>query len=265
MKAAFLLITLFLYSTPPLCSSLYHKEAHPTHPPMASLQYKGFTLFLVVLVVAPLPQHAAAELQVHTNFSTTNIISNGCNLFQGKWVIDSSYPYYQSSNCPFIDPEFNCIKYGRPDLQYLKFSWKPDSCDLPRYTTHPPTQVFICVCFRTQSSWIFCRFNGLDFLRTWRGKKIMFVGDSLSLNQWQSLACMLHSSVPNSKTTYVRLESLSSVTFPVSIFSLFFKFKLLIPSFLLLFFFIFLHFLAHTELLVLPIVSKVYWIRVVIN
>lgn len=43
----------------------------------------------------------------------------------------------------------------------------------------------------------------------------MFVGDSLSLNMWESLACMIHASVPNSKTSYVRQESLSSVTFQV--------------------------------------------------
>ncbi|KAM7498583.1 hypothetical protein LguiA_022997 [Lonicera macranthoides] len=27
-------------------------------------------------------------------------------------------------------------------------------------------------------------FDGVDFLRRYRGKRIMFVGDSLSLNQW---------------------------------------------------------------------------------
>ncbi|KAF2283505.1 hypothetical protein GH714_011217 [Hevea brasiliensis] len=41
----------------------------------------------------------------------------------------------------------------------------------------------------------------------------MFVGDSMSLNQWQSLTCMLHAWVPNSKTTVTRKDGLSSVTF----------------------------------------------------
>ncbi|KAJ7947064.1 Protein trichome birefringence-like [Quillaja saponaria] len=113
---------------------------------------------------------------------------SGCNLFQGKWVIDSSNHLYDSSSCPFIDAEFDCQKYGRPDTQYLKYAWKPDSCVLPR-------------------------FNGLGFLNRWRGKKIMFVGDSLSLNMWESLSCMIHASVPNAKTTFVRKETVSSVIF----------------------------------------------------
>lgn len=61
------------------------------------------------------------------------------------------------------------------------------------------------------------RFDGVDFLRRWGGKRIMFVGDSLSLNMWESLACMIHSSVPNAKTTFVRKDSLSSVSFEVSL------------------------------------------------
>ncbi|KMZ70189.1 Protein trichome birefringence-like 38 [Zostera marina] len=96
----------------------------------------------------------------------------GCDLYDGEWVYDESYPpLYDSSKCPFDVQEFNCQKNGRPDTDYLRYRWEPSSCDLPR-------------------------FDGLEFMEKWRGKKVMFVGDSLSLNQWVSLSCMLHASLP---------------------------------------------------------------------
>ncbi|KAL9234008.1 hypothetical protein vseg_008932 [Gypsophila vaccaria] len=112
-----------------------------------------------------------------------------CNLFQGKWVFNmGAIPFYDYSSCPFLEPEFDCIKYGRPDKQYLKYSWVPDNCALPRI-------------------------DGIEFLTKFKGKKIMFVGDSLSLNMWNSLACMLHSSAPLAKYTIARTPLLSSITF----------------------------------------------------
>ncbi|CAE5958765.1 unnamed protein product [Arabidopsis arenosa] len=114
--------------------------------------------------------------------------ASGCNLFQGRWVFDASYPFYDSSTCPFIDGEFDCLKFGRPDKQFLKYSWQPESCTIPR-------------------------FNGGEFLRKYRGKRVMFVGDSLSLNMWESLACMIHASVPNAKTTFLKRTPLSTLTF----------------------------------------------------
>ncbi|XP_057525253.1 protein trichome birefringence-like 39 [Amaranthus tricolor] len=157
------------------------------------------SLFLFLLV---LQQTAEAERSLeheltcripHKDTELTNNVTNSaivvqskCNIFQGKWVFDSSYPQYDSSNCPFIDLEFNCK--SRPDKLYQKYKWQPFDCNLPR-------------------------FNGEYFLNKWKGKKIMFVGDSLSLNQFESLGCMLHSWVPNTNTTYFRGGVLRSLTF----------------------------------------------------
>ncbi|XP_050287258.1 protein trichome birefringence-like 38 [Quercus robur] len=144
-------------------------------------------LLQVLLLLLSLEQAKAVQFNNVTSLTRGKKQVSGCNLFRGKWVIDPSYPLYDSS-CPYIDPEFNCQKYGRPDKQYLKYAWKPDSCDLPR-------------------------FDGIGFLSKWRGKKIMFVGDSLSLNMWESLSCMIRASVPSAKNSFVRKELQSSVTF----------------------------------------------------
>ncbi|KAF9621302.1 hypothetical protein IFM89_019388 [Coptis chinensis] len=42
----------------------------------------------------------------------------------------------------------------------------------------------------------------------------MFVGDSLTLNQWQSLTCMLHMAVPNANYTLNRSGGISTFAFP---------------------------------------------------
>lgn len=94
-------------------------------------------VLLVLLLDVSLHQARAAK---SGNYNVTRLkgrkeIISRCNLFIGSWVIDPSHPLYDSSSCPFIDPEFDCQKYGRPDKQYLKYSWKPDSCALPRYSS----------------------------------------------------------------------------------------------------------------------------------
>lgn len=43
----------------------------------------------------------------------------------------------------------------------------------------------------------------------------MFVGDSISTNMWQSLACLIHSWVPNTRYTLLRQKGLASLTFEV--------------------------------------------------
>ncbi|KAL3643499.1 hypothetical protein CASFOL_014314 [Castilleja foliolosa] len=152
------------------------------------------TLLPLLLLFSLVHPHFAASIAQNINLTNINSIVGNCNLYKGKWAFDPSYPFYRSKSraqpkgCPFIDPEFDCTNFGRADTAYLKYAWKPDGCKMPR-------------------------FNGLEFLKRWRGKRIMFVGDSLSLNQWQSLACMIHAFVPNSNIAYTRQGTLSSVTF----------------------------------------------------
>ncbi|XP_020090057.1 protein trichome birefringence-like 19 isoform X2 [Ananas comosus] len=89
-----------------------------------------------------------------------------CDIFRGKWKWDSEMPYYTNKNCFTIQEHQNCLKYGRPDLSFLKWRWKPESCELPR-------------------------FDAARFLNLVRHKSLAFVGDSLARNHMQSLLCVL--------------------------------------------------------------------------
>lgn len=69
-------------------------------------------------------------------------------------------------------------------------------------------------------SWFFlyglCRFNGKEFLMQMRGKTVMFVGDSLGRNQWESLICMTWSAVQRTPTKMIRGDPLSTFKFLVN-------------------------------------------------
>lgn len=59
-------------------------------------------------------------------------INGGCDVFDGDWVWDESYPLYQSKECKFLDDGFRCSENGRPDSFYTKWRWQPKDCNLPR-------------------------------------------------------------------------------------------------------------------------------------
>ncbi|KAL1349941.1 hypothetical protein HN51_026413 [Arachis hypogaea] len=154
----------------------------------------AFTLWLVPLtLLASYYTFVAAAVAIPQSPNQKvikNKVEEGCDLYEGKWVIDEFYPLHNaSSDCPFIAKGFDCVRNGRPDKKYLKYRWKPNACDLPR-------------------------FDGEKFLERNKGKKIMFVGDSISNNMWQSLTCLLHKTVPNSNYTLTRQSLLSIFSFP---------------------------------------------------
>ncbi|KAF3795336.1 trichome birefringence-like 1 protein [Nymphaea thermarum] len=97
-----------------------------------------------------------------------------CNIFEGRWVRDDSYPLYAAGSCPFVHEPVNCIKNGRPDSLYEKWRWQPKGCNIPRL-------------------------EGKAMLERLRGKRLAFVGDSLNRNMWASLICILWSSVEDKR------------------------------------------------------------------
>ncbi|KAL7129403.1 hypothetical protein ABFS83_13G063800 [Erythranthe nasuta] len=118
------------------------------------------------------------------------IDAGSCDFSKGSWIYDDAEnPAYDASMCSFIDKQFDCLGNGRPDKLYLNYKWKPTGCELPK-------------------------FSAQDFVTRFRGKKIMFVGDSLSLNQWQSLTCILHASLPNANFTLKKIGNLSTFYIP---------------------------------------------------
>jgi hypothetical protein len=85
---------------------------------------------------------------VSPSSSLSSSLQQQCDYSQGKWVIDddpipSFYPlYHASKDCPFIGQGFDCLTNGRPDKDYLKYRWKPSSCNLPRYSFFHSSFVF---------------------------------------------------------------------------------------------------------------------------
>ncbi|KAL2969778.1 hypothetical protein AAZX31_15G100700 [Glycine max] len=116
----------------------------------------------------------------------------GCDLFEGNWVWDESYPLYQSKDCSFLDGGFRCSENGRPDLFYTKWRWQPKACNLPRYTYQR------LAAEKLRKEVIQCNNNVGNAAE----QRLVFAGDSIGRNQWESLLCMLSSGVPNKESIY---------------------------------------------------------------
>ncbi|CAI8601551.1 unnamed protein product [Vicia faba] len=140
-----------------------HKKHRKAHPPIGATikpqQEKPFA-------PRPSPNVVQSDQQHLVD------LTKSCNMYEGTWVFDDSYPLYKAGSCPNIDEPFDCFLNGRTDNMFEKFRWQPKNCNMPR-------------------------FNGSDMLELLRGKRLVFVGDSLNRNMWESMVCVLSNSVEN--------------------------------------------------------------------
>lgn len=113
----------------------------------------------------PVPNPSGIDLD-KTGSSNLVVDKESCDLFTGEWVPNPEAPYYTNATCYGILDHQNCMKYGRPDTDFLKWRWKPDGCELPIFDPH-------------------------QFLELIRGKSIAVVGDSVARNHMMSLMCLL--------------------------------------------------------------------------
>lgn len=87
--------------------------------------------------------------------------------------------------------------------------WKMTFCSCPRAKTHTSAwNSFYLIAILTTLIYIY-RFNPELALKKLRGKRILFVGDSLQRGQWQSFVCLVESIIPEDKKSMKRGPSLS--------------------------------------------------------
>ncbi|RVW46657.1 Protein altered xyloglucan 4-like [Vitis vinifera] len=120
-------------------------------------------IFSIFILFSPLPLAPTIPKQLHQDDDHTTPSSNP---IKGHWVPDEKGSSYTNWSCTTIPDSKNCFKHGRKDTDFVNWRWKPQGCHLPR-------------------------FDPATFFRLFQGKKLAFVGDSVSRNHMESLLCLL--------------------------------------------------------------------------
>ncbi|XP_062188605.1 xylan O-acetyltransferase 7-like isoform X2 [Phragmites australis] len=116
-------------------------------------------------------------------------LPEGCDVYKGWWTYDAAgeqAPLYRESECEFLTEQVTCMRNGRRDDSYQRWRWQPGGCDLPR-------------------------FDASVLLERLRNKRLMFVGDSLNRNQWESMVCLVQSVIPRGQKTLLKFVNNGSL------------------------------------------------------
>ncbi|RWV96081.1 hypothetical protein GW17_00041237 [Ensete ventricosum] len=148
---------------------------------------EDFTCILSSPAVVEADLDAALEKDEAVAFAVGKTVEE-CDVFQGEWVYDEvSRPQYAEEECLYIQPQLTCQAHGRPDAGYEHWRWQPHGCSLPS-------------------------FNATLTLEMLRGKRMLFVGDSLNRGQFVSMVCLLHRVIPENAKSMETFDSLTVFT-----------------------------------------------------
>ncbi|GJP56312.1 hypothetical protein CLOM_g15379 [Closterium sp. NIES-68] len=90
-----------------------------------------------------------------------------CDITAGEWLYSPRHaPQYTAESCKSLGRDFACQRNGRPDSEYLKYIWRSFGCRI-------------------------ADFKPLSFLTLMRNKVFLIVGDSLTMNLFSSLQCLV--------------------------------------------------------------------------
>ncbi|KAJ4885796.1 Protein trichome birefringence-like 8 [Raphanus sativus] len=172
-------------------SSLKQLFSLSSSPFLSTFKIKKHTLFVISLLITFLiffvivvdlvgfkPRLSIGFLSKTLTKKPRN--NDVCDYSYGRWVRRRKrdvHETYYGEECRFLDSGFRCLNSGRKDSGFRQWRWQPHGCNLPR-------------------------FNAIDFLERSRNRRIVFVGDSIGRNQWESLLCMLSQAVSNESEIY---------------------------------------------------------------